>query len=113
VDVVRGEDGRIRLGLEASSERGAELVRTRAEELRGALEARGVSLQEFTVEGPDGRPFALDPTPAAEGSEAAHRRASEAGAPAEASRREDTGRETSDERQHRRGRPQPEGEEDE
>ena len=73
VELARGEDGHLRASFEATSEPAAELVRTRVEELRGALDVRGISLNEVTVRGPEG---AAEPVPvraAASGEEAAAR----------------------------------------
>jgi len=113
VEIARGEDGKIRLGFESSSERAAELVRTHGDELRGALEARGVSLADFTIQGPEGPTFRLEPPAGAEGSEPASRRAAETAPLPGAQNREDGSRENADERDRRHARPEPEGEEDE
>jgi hypothetical protein len=61
VAVSRGEDGRLRLGFESASEKASELVRTRVDELKTALDARGVVLQEVSVKGPEGPTFRLEP----------------------------------------------------
>lgn len=73
VAVARSEEGRLRASFEASGESAAELVRARVEDLRGALEARGLSLHEVTVRGPASSSEPLPVAAARSGEEAAWR----------------------------------------
>ncbi len=94
VAVARSEEGRLRASFEASGEGAAELVRARVEDLRGALEGRGISLHEVTVRGPSSSSEPLPVAAAPSGEEAAWRQGE-------------------DQRERQRRQPEPETDEEE
>ncbi len=62
VSLARGEDGALRVAFQNASAEAATALQTHASELLGRLEARGLVVQEITVQGADQADFRLTPT---------------------------------------------------
>ncbi len=61
VSLARGEDGALRVAFQNASAEAASALQTHANELLGGLEARGLVVQEITVQGADQADFRLAP----------------------------------------------------
>ena len=68
VSLARGEDGALRVAFQNATAEAATTLQTHASELLGRLEARGLVVQEITVQGADRPDFRLAPSaPSTEG----------------------------------------------
>lgn len=61
VALERTAEGQIRIGFEAATAEASDLLRGRVSDLATELQARGVSLQEITVQSPDQPVFRFEP----------------------------------------------------